>query len=162
MRRAFTQWADVANAMRLRHGVVCERRGQPLPMHPRLLGGTPVWCRPGTADWRTLLDTFAHQYHAPRDPLTDPAWIVDLGANVGYTAAHYLYAYPSARVLAVEMDRDNHDLALRNLAPWERRFTLVNAAIWSSDGEVEYGGAREDAYRVIETAGGPAPGRLGH
>jgi hypothetical protein len=47
----------------------------------------PLLCRPGTTDiyvlWHTFSDSF---HHLPPKPLPDEAVIVDIGANVGYTA----------------------------------------------------------------------------
>lgn len=42
--------------------------------------------------------------------------IIDLGANIGASATYFLLTYPSARVLAVEPDRDNFELLVANTA----------------------------------------------
>lgn len=43
-----------------------------------------------------------------------PETVLDLGANIGLTAAHYQHLWPGARIVAVEMDAGNADLARRN------------------------------------------------
>lgn len=43
-----------------------------------------------------------------------PATVLDLGANIGLTAAHYQHLWPSARIVAVEMDAGNAELARLN------------------------------------------------
>jgi FkbM family methyltransferase len=75
--------------------------------------------------------------------------IVDLGANVGYTVAHFAYLYPRARIVGLELDRDNFVVALQNTDWCKERVTLINAAVWSSDGYVKFSGVGEDAYHVI-------------
>ena len=77
-----------------------------------------------------------------------PKCIFDLGANVGYTAAHFASLYPSARVIAVEMDAQNADLAARNTSAWADRVSVLHAAVWSGDGYATYGGDIEDGYAV--------------
>ena len=142
--REFPRWGDLVTALRLHRAVVKERKGEPLPMHPRFLGGIPVLSRPGTADWRTLIDVFVHQYHMPREPLTDPAWILDLGANVGYTAACFLHAYPSARVLAVEMETAAlYTLAARFAA---NALTVLTVSDDLVTGEATSSGDRETSF----------------
>jgi FkbM family methyltransferase len=104
----------------------------------RPLGGREVVIRPGTSDLATLWTTFARGYHLPPRELGSPSTIWDLGANIGLTMAHFLCLFPRARVLGVEMDRDNVGLARQNLASWGDRYELAHAAVWPSDGEVSY------------------------
>jgi len=84
--------------------------------------------------------------------------ILDLGANVGYTALHFACLYEHARIIAVEMDRENYLLASRNLEPVKDRCTLVHAAIWNSDGEVQYAGRNEESYQVLPRGDGGGSG----
>lgn len=114
----------------------------------RSLGGDPVICRSRTADGETLWDTFWWQYHLPWRRLNDPVCIVDLGANVGYTVNHFAHLYPKAQILAVEMDRDNFDLCLRNTARLGSRVAVVHAAVWSANGSVQYDGHAANGYAV--------------
>jgi FkbM family methyltransferase len=87
--------------------------------------------------------------------------IVDLGANVGYTVAHFAYLYPRARIFGLELDSDNYRVALQNTEWCKERVTLINAAIWSSDGYIRFSGPGEDAYHVdasvSDQAGTSAP-----
>lgn len=122
--------------------------GAPVAVHPRALGGTPLLVRPGTTDAQVLDDTFVGLYHTPLAPLRDDAVILDLGGNVGYTAAHYAALCPRGRVVCVEMDAQNAALASRNLAPFGERCIVVHAAAWVEDGELTYGGTEEWGFRV--------------
>lgn len=114
-------------------------------------------CRPRTSDAAVLWGTFGERFHRPPRALPEGALILDLGANVGYTAVDFAVSHPRARVVAVEMDAANVAVARRNLEPFGDRVTVVHAAIWSHDGEVGYAGADEWGFYVRsdaeETAG---------
>jgi FkbM family methyltransferase len=114
----------------------------------------PLQCRPGTSDPAVLLDTFGEGYHRPTMPLPPTATIVDLGANVGYTAVDFALHYPTARVIAVEMDADNCRLARDNLQPFAARVQLTEAAIWVQDGEITYQGDTAWGLRVDGSTAG--------
>jgi FkbM family methyltransferase len=56
--------------------------------------------------------------------------ILDLGANVGFTAARLLSCYPHARLLAVEPSDDNVAVLRENLAPFGDRAMVLHGAVW--------------------------------
>lgn len=76
--------------------------------------GRDVHIRPGTSDRQTWVDTFEHGYHLPPGDMPTPGTVLDLGANIGLTAAHYCALWPDATVLAVEMDPESCALARLN------------------------------------------------
>jgi FkbM family methyltransferase len=127
-----------------------EPGGKEAIFRPRLLNGRPLICRTGTTDAAVLHDTFHGLYHLPRHHLRSDATIVDLGTNVGYVAAHYAALYPQARIIGLELDAGNADVARRNLTQFGDRCTVLTAAIWTRDGSVPYGGEGEWGFKVIE------------
>ena len=120
--------------------------------HPSCLGGNPILCRPGTRDRSSLQDLLFHQTYLPPKTISQPKVIVDLGTNVGYTVAHFASVYPNARIIGVELDAGNFLLAQENTRWCKDRVTLINAAIWSSDGYVNFDGPGEDAFHVVGSA----------
>jgi FkbM family methyltransferase len=100
---------------------------------------------------------FGNGFHLPQRTPGGRPFIVDLGANVGYTATHFCRLYPSAQVVAVEMDRANAALARENTAEFRNRCEIVNAAIWSEDGYLFYAGAEKQGYRISELASPEQP-----
>lgn len=146
--RSLRLCADGASARTFRE---CRRPGAERPPVELRIRGIPVplLCRPGTSDADVLWDTYGEAYHRPRLPLPSDATILDLGANVGYTAVDFAVRHPGARIVAVELDGDNATLAERNLAPFGERCTVVRAAVWSSDGRVTYGGNEAWGLRVV-------------
>jgi FkbM family methyltransferase len=140
---------------RVEHGAgnrdVCAR------LRLRALGGSEVLIRPATSDLGTVWGTFARRYHLPPSELGVPDTIWDLGANIGLTMAHFACLFPHARVLGVELDADNVDLARRNVAPWGDRCQVIHAAVWASEGEVRYHGwGGTSNYQVTGAEGGTA------
>ena len=127
-------------------------------VHARLrpLGGEPVVLRCGTSDPQVVWDTFVGGYHLPLRPLSESGnpLIVDLGANVGLTMAHFAVLYPGARIVGVELDAANAELCRTNTAPWARRCTVVQAAVWPEDGEIHYSHHAGDewGFRVERSA----------
>lgn len=144
-RRVFQSHRDVAQYRLVRDHP--ERCAGPVSLRVRGVR-EPLLCRPHTMDPITLWDTFYIGFHLPSAPLDRAAVILDLGANVGYTAASFAMRYPTARILAVEMDAGNAAACQANLAQFATRCTVINAAIWSSSGTVHYGGANVHDFAV--------------
>jgi FkbM family methyltransferase len=90
----------------------------------------PVFLRPATTDADVAFGTLGRGYHLPHVTIPDDAVIIDLGANIGLTAADYASRYPRATVFAVEMDHDNAAMAVTNTATYGDRVTVINAAAW--------------------------------
>ncbi|RWP92576.1 MAG: FkbM family methyltransferase [Mesorhizobium sp.] len=61
--------------------------------------------------------------------------IVDAGANVGYSSIFLRDQYPDAVVMAIEPDRQTHEVLLSNCAGLERIMS-VYGALWCHEGEV--------------------------
>ena len=76
--------------------------------------------------------------------------IVDCGANVGYTSAYLLSRLPNAQVVALEPFPANAAVCRRNLAPYGRRATVIEAAVWSHSGRLalDHEGGNEWGVRV--------------
>jgi FkbM family methyltransferase len=146
--KTFSSLADVSAALRLSQNKIVQSDSK-IAVHPRALGGKTIYCRPGTTDWETFCSAFNDQYHLPPKHCNQLSCIVDLGANVGYTAAHFACLYPHSRVIAVEMDLNNYEVATENVRHWPSRVKLFHAAIWSSNGNMTYySDVPQDAYRI--------------
>ena len=63
--------------------------------------------------------------------LVDPQWILDLGANVGYSAVWFAKRYPKAHIIAVEPDAANYEILLANITE-EPRIHPIRAAVASA------------------------------
>ena len=66
----------------------------------------------------------------------DVGLVLDLGANVGYTAAYFLSRHPTCFVVAVEPDGGNFAMLEKNLTPYAGRYKAVRAAVWPEPTEL--------------------------
>jgi FkbM family methyltransferase len=122
------------------------------------LGGKAVACRPGTTDHQVLIDTFSSLFHLPPESLPANPKILDLGANVGYTAAHFAALFPTATVYAVEMDERNAEMARRNTEQFRPRVSIIHCAVWIENGAMSYGGGEDGEWAYRLDGLGAAPG----
>jgi FkbM family methyltransferase len=104
----------------------------------------PVWIedtdRALVSNWCDLL-VLGEIYRPPRDydfPTLPKAarTIVDLGANVGFSARFLGECYPDARVIAFEPDPESFELAQRNLAG-RPQVSLRNLGVAGEPGPLE-------------------------
>jgi FkbM family methyltransferase len=86
--------------------------------------------RGGTSDLAVFSQVFLDDQYADL-PIRDPHVIIDAGANIGLTSLYFLREYPNARVIALEPDPDNFEIARRNLSPYGERCQLILGALWS-------------------------------
>jgi FkbM family methyltransferase len=126
---------------------------EPVAVRARALDDHKVLVRPGTSDVDTLWDALVRRYHLPPPEATrdgGPRLILDLGANIGLTAAHLARSFPAARVVGVELDPANVALARRNVAPWAGRCEVRTGAVWPVEGPLQYHGwsANTSSFRV--------------
>lgn len=92
--------------------------------------GRAVYLRPGTSDRQVWADTFTGLYHVPPPPgpgRPAPTTVLDLGANIGLTAAHYARMWPSAQIVAVEMDDECCDMIDMNAPSVDLKMYAVSA-----------------------------------
>lgn len=101
------------------------------PLSRRLLAhnGRNFICRfgRGQSDVYIWNEVFCEQANDCVD-LETASWIIDAGANVGYTAIWFAERYPSSQVIAVEPDTENFEILCLNVAH-EPRIIPLRAAI---------------------------------
>lgn len=103
-----------------------------------------ITLRPGTSDQDIHTDVFVRQYHVPPDPIT-PKSILDLGANIGLTMLHYSQLWPEAKILGVELDEANAELARHNSGK-----PVIHAAVAAIAGQRHYrSGDDPCTYRLM-------------
>ena len=114
--------------------------------------------RKETTDWRTYNQVFVKEDYKFKHS-KPPATIVDLGANVGYSAVWYHARYPNARIVALEPDAGNAKAARINIQLACRgggRVDLVQSAIWHSESNLKITNPNANAwaFRVNEAQPG--------
>jgi len=109
--------------------------------------------RPGTSDVAQLDLVCNGSQHLPPGELEDPAVIVDLGASIGITTLDLARRYPSAHIVAVEMDAATVALCAQNVEPLGDRVTVVGAAITDHDGTLAYSTAGDPGHHFVSAGG---------
>lgn len=76
--------------------------------------GHTVRLRDNNSDVGMWEEAFVKGYHLPPEEMPYPKVVLDLGANIGLTAAHYAKIWPDALVWMLEPHPDNMALAQKN------------------------------------------------
>ena len=85
----------------------------------------------GSTDMLIFEQIFIFQEYSCMRELNEPSLVLDLGANVGFSAAYFLNIFPKARIVAVEPDERNLAICKANLSPYGDRVLLLHRAVWS-------------------------------
>lgn len=134
-------WAGDYASFIAKHSDLIQQRS---PLNDALLACPPivrwtselerdVYLRPETSDEQTWMDTFVHRYHVPPETIS-PRTVLDLGANVGLTAAHFRAIWPQARIWAVEMDAESASMCGANF----QGGPIIVAAVGIENGQATY------------------------
>jgi FkbM family methyltransferase len=111
----------------------------------------PVFVRAGTSDLDVVMQLMG-SHELGFDLSANPQWIVDLGANIGLSAIYLANRFPSARILAIEVERENYELLVRNAQPYPQ-ITPIHKAVWHTGGAVRITNpeAQPWSFRVEQT-----------
>lgn len=115
---------------------------------PKRLGRQTIAIREGTTDIGSFQDFLTTRFYLPPWQLPENPTIVDLGANIGTAAADYAATFPGARIVSLEMDASNAEIAIRNTSESRDRVKIVNTAIWHESQTVQYDGGNEDGFHI--------------
>jgi FkbM family methyltransferase len=110
-----------------------------------------VACRINTSD----IFEFSHLLGVRQVPFNfpiRPTFIVDAGANVGYSALRFQKEFPGAIIVALEPERGNITQFRKNCSPYSN-ITLEEAAVWGTSSQltIRSHNARQNAYQVEES-----------
>ena len=106
----------------------------------------PIWLRGGTVDVRVFMQVLATKEYDISDTAQGKELrrrydsliasrvqplIIDCGANIGLSGIWYARQFPEAKIIAVEPDQSNLEIASRNLAAYPN-VTLVHGGVWDT------------------------------
>lgn len=111
---------------------------------------TPVKVRPGTTDASVFEDTLIRRMYGVLAPKPTDRFVIDAGANAGYTSVFFANRWAGAKTIALEPDSGNFALAESNNAPYPH-VKVKKQALWPTQAllRVEVN-ERADAIRVVE------------
>lgn len=104
----------------------------------------PLFLRPRTSDLAVFSEIFLKRLYDVRVP-TEPATIIDAGANVGLASTFLANRFPEARIFALEPFAANLTLLKRNTSYYPN-VQCIEAALWKEDGFVKIEGEAERAW----------------
>jgi len=157
----YRQWFPFEQAVRY---AVRDRRGAGGVLDIEWSGyPAPFRVRLGGTDLITLGHVIGDSgYDLPYDP-GSPRWIIDVGANAGYSAVYFAHKFPSATVVAIEPDPGNFDLLVHHADSYPN-IEPLRAALWTADGTVDlvdpgrgsWGLRADDETEAVEVTQVPA------
>lgn len=96
----------------------------------------PILLRDNKADKITFKEIFMRKEYAVALPASfKPEFIIDGGANIGFTSIFFANRYPTARILSIEPDADNFKSLVENITPYGT-ITPVQSALWHRREEI--------------------------
>lgn len=88
---------------------------------------SPIYARPSTSDIILIRNIFlCQEYPIFKDYF--PQIIIDAGANIGLSSIYFKNAYPEAKIFAIEPERSNCELFLKNVASYSD-ITLIQGSL---------------------------------
>lgn len=111
----------------------------------------PFYIRSIRADMQSFLNTFIDGYLEKKAYLSEPEYIIDTGANIGYTAILFANWCPNAKIIGIEPDKENYEFALKNTANYPN-ITILNAGLWNKTTRLKIEAGQEDGFVVKEIA----------
>lgn len=85
----------------------------------------------------------------------EPEYIIDAGAFTGISALYFRRRYPGAKIIAIEPERSNFDLLVRNTAPYKNIYPVrggvygEDVSLGISDNNAEKYAFRLEAYEKV-------------
>ncbi len=105
----------------------------------------PIYIRPGTVDATTVTSNVIRAEYGCFMPTQEPQWMIDAGAYIGDTTVYFLSRFPKLRVIALEPNPENHDIARRNLQPYGERVILLQKGLYGKDEDLHFSGNQTTA-----------------
>lgn len=112
----------------------------------------PIVLRPGTSDVPLLYHIFVEKEYSIT-PSKEPFFIIDAGANVGFTAIYFANRFPKARIIAIEPEESNFKLLQENTREYPH-VRCIKAGLWSSNTRLRITNLEKDSkwgFQVEET-----------
>ncbi|ESZ10244.1 hypothetical protein X737_31895 [Mesorhizobium sp. L48C026A00] len=95
----------------------------------------------GTSDIPAVINNAVREeWGVPLPPRLRPKTMIDAGAFIGDTSAYFLSRFGDLRVVALEPNERNFNLAERNLAPYGNRVRLLKSALWWKQATLRFSG----------------------
>lgn len=109
----------------------------------------PVYLRSIRADMQSFVNTFIDPYLEKKSYFVDAKFVIDAGANIGYTAILFASWWPESTIISIEPDKENYELTLKNTASFPN-IKVIHAALWNKEAVLKIEAGQEDGFVVRE------------
>lgn len=109
----------------------------------------PIIMRCIKADMQSFINTFIDPYLEKKLFFETINFVIDGGANIGYTAVLYANWWPNATIVSVEPDAENFELAVLNAKPYPN-IKVVKGGVWNKTANLKIEAGQEDGFVVRE------------
>lgn len=112
----------------------------------------PLLLRPGTSDVPLLYHIFVEEEYKIK-PKKEPLFIIDAGANIGFTAVYFANRFPKAKIIAIEPEESNFKLLKKNTELYPN-IRCIKAGLWNSNTKLRITNLQKDSkwgFQVEET-----------
>ncbi|MCA6434994.1 MAG: FkbM family methyltransferase [Bacteroidetes bacterium] len=111
----------------------------------------PITLRCIRADMQSFVNTFIDPYLDKKIYLDNPNFIIDAGANIGYTAVLFANWWPNATIVSIEPDLENYELTLLNTKKYTN-IHVLHAGLWYKNAKLQIEAGQEDGFVVREVS----------
>ena len=108
-----------------------------------------VFLRAIKADMQSFNNTFIDIYLDKKPYLSDVRFVIDAGANIGYTAVLFANWWPQSKIISIEPDKENYLLTLKNTSEYAN-ITVMNGGLWNKEVDLKIEAGQEDGFVVRE------------
>lgn len=109
----------------------------------------PLKIRCIRADMQSFINTFIDPYLEKKPFIQNANFVIDAGANIGYTAVLYANWWPNATIVSIEADKENYALTIENTKNYPN-VKVKHAALWSKESRLKIEAGQEDGFVVKE------------
>jgi FkbM family methyltransferase len=109
----------------------------------------PIYIRTIRADMQSFINTFIDPYLDKKPYLTDSKFVIDAGANIGFTAVLFANWWPQCKIISIEPDKENYNLILKNTSFYPN-ITVLNGGVWNKEVKLKIEAGQEDGFVVRE------------
>lgn len=111
--------------------------------------GHPFYIRAIRADMQSFINTFIDPYLEQKPYLQDARYVIDAGANIGYTAILFANWWPNCKIISIEPDKENYELTVKNTATYAN-ITVLHGGLWNKEASLQIEAGQEDGFVVRE------------
>lgn len=112
----------------------------------------PIKLRCIRADMQSFVNTFIDPYLDKKPYLLDAKFVIDAGANIGYTAVLFANWWPDCKIISIEPDKENYELTVQNTT-YYKNITVLNGGLWNKEIPLKIEAGQEDGFVVKEVSG---------